>query len=124
MSSSQPEAVSKSYMYGLILPPYFGWTLGTVIGALLGSILPPVVMSALSVAIYGMFVAIVVPAMRGHKATALCVLFAIMLSCLFYYVPVLNGVSGGFVVIICAVTASALFAFLAPIDTKKEGDEV
>ena len=124
VSSSQPSAVSKSYMYGLILPPYVGWTLGTVIGALLGSILPPVVMSALSVAIYGMFVAIVVPAMRGHKATALCVLFAIALSCLFYYVPVLNGVSGGFVVIICAVTASALFAFLAPIDTKKEGDEV
>ena len=124
VSSSQPEAVSRGYMYGLILPPYLGWTVGTALGALAGSILPAMVMSALSVAIYGMFVAIVVPAMRGHKATALCVLVAIALSCLFYYVPVLNTVSGGFVVIICAVTASALFAFLSPIDAEKGGDEV
>ncbi len=123
VSSSQPGLVSKSYMYGLILPPYLGWTVGTALGALAGSILPAMVMSALSVAIYGMFVAIVVPAMRGHGATALCVLFAIALSCLFYYTPVLNTVSGGFVVIICAVSASALFAFLAPIPSEKEGEE-
>lgn len=120
VSSSQPEAVSKSYMYGLILPPYVGWTAGTALGALAGSILPAMVMSALSVAIYGMFVAIVVPAMRGHKATALCVLFAIALSCLFYYVPILNTVSSGFVVIICAVSASALFAFIAPIPKQED----
>ena len=122
VSASQPEAVSRTYMYGLILPPYLGWTLGTLLGALAGSILPASVMSALSVAIYGMFVAIVVPAMRSHKATARCVLFAIALSCLFYFTPVLNTVSGGFVVIICAVTASALFAFLAPI-SDAEGKE-
>ncbi len=122
VSSSQPGAVSKSYMYGLIIPPYLGWSVGTAIGALAGSILSPLVMSALSVAIYGMFVAIVVPAMRGHKATALCVLFAIALSCLFRYTPVLNTVSGGFVIIICAVSASALFALLAPIQTEKEAE--
>ena len=120
VSSSQSGAVSKSYMYGLIIPPYLGWTVGTALGALAGSILPSMVMSALSVAIYGMFVAIVVPAMRGHKATALCVLFAVALSCLFYYTPVLNTVSGGFVVIICAVAASALFALLAPIPTEED----
>ena len=122
VSSSQPNAVSKSYMYGLIIPPYLGWTVGTAIGALAGSVLSPLVMSALSVAIYGMFVAIVVPAMRGHKATALCVLAAIALSCLFRYTPVLNTVSGGFVIIICAVSASALFALLAPIKTEKEAE--
>ena len=113
------------YMYGLILPPYIGWTLGTLLGALAGSILPDMLISALGVAIYGMFVAIVVPEMKAHKATALCVLFAILLSCLFYYLPVLNTVSGGFVIIICAVAASALFALIAPIPTeeKKGGDE-
>lgn len=120
VSVSQPEQVSKSYMYGLIVPPYLGWTLGTLLGALAGTILPEMVISALGVAIYGMFVAIVVPEMKGHKATALCVLFAILLSCLFYYVPVLNRVSGGFVIIICAVAASALFALIAPIPVKDE----
>ena len=123
VSSSQPSAVSKSYMYGLILPPYFGWTLGTAVGAIMGSVLSPIVMDALSVAIYGMFIAIVVPVMRGHRATALCVLFAVALSCLFYYTPVLNTVSSGFVIIICAVVASAVFALLAPIPVEKEGEK-
>ena len=123
VSSSQPSTVSKSYMYGLILPPYFGWTLGTAVGAIMGSVLSPIVMDALSVAIYGMFIAIVVPVMRGHRATALCVLFAVALSCLFYYTPVLNTVSSGFVIIICAVVASAVFALLAPIPVEKEGEK-
>jgi len=121
VSTSQNEPVSKSYMYGLILPPYLGWTLGTLIGAIAGNILPAMVTTALGVAIYGMFVAIVVPAMRGHKATALCVLVAIVLSCLFYYVPFLKAIPSGFVVIICAVTASALFALIAPVHTDAEG---
>ena len=115
VSTSQPERVSKIYMYGLILPPYVGWTLGTLLGALAGSILPEMLISALGVAIYGMFIAIVVPEMKVRKSTALCVLFAVLLSCLFYYLPVLNKVSGGFVIIICAVAASALFALLAPV---------
>ncbi len=120
VSASQPEQVSKSYMYGLITPPYLGWTVGTLLGALAGTILPAMVISALGVAIYGMFVAIVVPEMKAHKMTALCVLFAILLSCLFYYLPVLNQVSGGFVIIICAVAASALFALIAPIPVEGE----
>lgn len=125
VSASQGTRVSKFYMYGLIIPPYIGWTLGTALGALAGSILPDMVISALGVAIYGMFVAIVVPEMKAHKATALCVLFAVLLSCLFYFLPVLNRVSSGFVIIICAVAASALFAFLAPVPVAEEkgGDE-
>jgi thiol:disulfide interchange protein len=70
---------------------------------------------ALGVAIYGMPIAIVVPPMRDHRPTALCVLLAIALSCAFYYVPVLSRVSAGFVIIICSVTASALFALIRPI---------
>ena len=100
--------------------PFLGWTAGTALGAVAGNILPAVVTSALGVAIYGMFVAIVVPSMKTHKPTALCVLVAIALSVLFYYTPVLKEVPSGFVIIICAVLASALFAFLRPIEVEKE----
>lgn len=120
VSASQHGRLPKSYMYGLILTPFLGWTAGTALGAIAGNILPAVVISALGVAIYGMFVAIVVPSMKTHKPTALCVLVAIALSVLFYYTPVLKEVPSGFVIIICAVLASALFAFLRPIEVEKE----
>lgn len=123
VSAVQPEGVSRSYMYGLITTPYLGWAFGTALGAIAGDILPAIVSTALGVAIYGMFIAIVVPDAKKHKPTALCVLTAIALSLLFYYVPVLSYVPSGFVIIICAVIASALFAFLAPIDTGKKGGE-
>lgn len=123
VSAVQPEGVSRSYMYGLITTPYLGWAFGTALGAIAGDILPAIVSTALGVAIYGMFIAIVVPDAKKHKPTALCVLTAIALSLLFYYVPVLSHVPSGFVIIICAVIASVLFAFLAPIDTGKKGGE-
>ncbi len=124
VSTSQPHSVSKYYMWGLVLTPYVGWTGGTLLGAVAGNILPAIVISALGVAIYGMFIAIVVPVMRMHSPTALCVLVAVALSCAFYYIPFLQQVPDGFVIIICAVAASALFACLFPIETKEQrGDE-
>ena len=115
VASSNDGTVGRNYLYGLILTPYLGWSLGTLLGASAGNILPETIISALGIAIYGMFVAIVVPQTKKSKATAFCVLTAIALSCAFEYVPVLNAVPSGFAIIICAVLASAIFALVAPI---------
>ena len=123
VSAVQPEGVSRFYMYGLITTPYLGWAIGTALGAIAGDVLPAIVSTALGVAIYGMFIAIVVPDAKKHKPTALCVLLAVALSLLFYYIPGLSSVPSGFVIIICAVIASAVFAFFAPIDAEKKGGE-
>ena len=121
VSASQKGRVSKSFMYGLILTPILGWTIGTALGAIAGNILPAIVISALGVAIYGMFIAIIIPAMKSHKATSLCVLIAIALSLLFYYIPPLSTIPSGFVIIICAVIASSIFAIIAPVKEEKNG---
>ncbi|MBQ8174311.1 MAG: AzlC family ABC transporter permease [Clostridia bacterium] len=123
VSTAQPHTLTSAYMYGLITSPVIGWTSGTLIGAIAGNILPPAVISALGVAIYGMLIAVVVPAMRERKATALCVALSVTLSCLFYYLPPLQIVPDGFVIIICAVVASALFAWLAPLPPAQEETE-
>ncbi|MBQ8525928.1 MAG: AzlC family ABC transporter permease [Clostridia bacterium] len=120
VASGKKGTVGKKYLYGLILTPYIGWSMGTLLGAGAGNILPASVVSALGIAIYGMFVAIVMPEAKKSKATALCVLVAIMLSCCFRYIPALNTVPAGFTVIICAVAASALFAWLAPVPVEYE----
>jgi len=120
VASGRGEMLGRRYFHGLIIPPYLGWTLGTLLGAVSGNILPVIIISALGIAIYAMFVAIVVPQIKSNIKTALAVAFAILLSCTFEYVPVLNKVPAGFVIIICAVAVSALFALIAPIPDEEE----
>ncbi len=118
VSISNKGTVGKRYMYGLILTPYLGWTLGTLFGAILGNVLPAIIIASLGVAIYGMFIAIVVPVIKKERNTALCVLLAIAISCAFKYLPFLGNIPSGFIVIICAVIPSLIFAFAAPIETE------
>lgn len=120
VSVSNKGEVGTKYMLGLMLLPIIGWTSGTFLGAFIGNILPPMVTAALGVAIYGMFVAIVVPVAKKEKMTALCVLLAIAISCAFRYIPLLKAVPSGFTVIICAVVASVIFAIIAPIKTEEK----
>ena len=115
VASGQAGIVGKRYMYGLILLPWAGWSVGTLLGAVAGNILPAIVTTSLGVAIYGMFIAIVVPEMKKSSPTALCVALAVALSLAFYYVPFLKQIPTGFTVIICAVIAGGVMAWLKPI---------
>ena len=123
VASSKKERLSKSYMYGLILTPYIGWSTGTFLGATAGNILPEIIVSSLGIAIYAMFVAIVIPEAKRNKATAGLVLMSVIFSCVFKYIPVLNFVSTGFTIIICASTASIICSIIAPVDRLEEEDE-
>lgn len=123
VSYSNEGTVGKRYFYGLMITPYIGWSGGTLLGACAGNVLPEIVVSALGIAIYGMFIAIVMPKVKKERATALCVLFAVLLSCIFYFVPMLSRVPSGFVIIICAAVASALFSAVAPLNVSEEGEE-
>ena len=115
VASAQEGSVSKWYLYGLILPPWLGWSSGTIIGALVGDILPAIVTSSLGVAIYGMFIAIIIPEMKQSRPTAICVGIAVALSCLFWFVPLLNTIPTGFTIILCACAASMIMAAVAPV---------
>lgn len=120
VASSQTGSVSRAYMYGLGVLPWLGWAGGTIFGALAGNVLPAIVTNSLGVAIYGMFIAIVLPVARQERPVALCVGLAVALSCLFAAVPVLKAIPGGFTVILCAVTASSVMALIAPIEAEVE----
>ncbi|MGN0611428.1 MAG: AzlC family ABC transporter permease [Ruminiclostridium sp.] len=111
------ENVTRSFFSGLAVIPYLGWTLGTLAGALLGNILPDSVMSALCIAIYGMFVAIIAPKATKEKPLLAVVAVALALSCMFYYLPVLKDISSGISISVCAVAAAIVGALIFP---KKE----
>ena len=120
--ASQEDSVSRSFFAGLSTLPYIGWAVGTLIGAILGSILPDRLMSALSLAIYGMFVAIVVPEMKKSRAVVFVVVLALVLSCMFYYVPFLSRISSGITITVVAILAAVIGSLLFPVadDTDKE----
>lgn len=115
VSMVQKEPVTPIYFLGLATLPYIGWSLGTLSGAICGEILPAIVTNALGVALYGMFIAIVVPQIKAHKPTMLAVAIAIGCSLAFKFVPALSGVTVGFAIIICALIASLICAALFPV---------
>lgn len=120
VAAARKELVTRNFWLGLSLLPIIGWTLGTLVGGLLGEILPARLLDALSIAIYAMFIAIVVPAAKKEKAVLIVVMIAIIFSCLFYFVPALQVVPGGFTVIICAIAAAAVGAWLFPVKDEEE----
>ncbi len=123
LAMQRPVPLTIPYMYGLGLTPILGWTGGTLLGALAGDILPATVSTALGVALYGMFVAIVVPQAVESKPKRLAALLAAALSCLFTWVPWLKAVDSGLAIVICTVVAAAVCAALFPIGDREEASE-
>lgn len=117
---SQPHKLNFSYMLGLALMPIIGWTGGTVFGAVAGNILPQMIVSALGIALYGMFISIVMPNVREEKSVRIVVVIAVVLSCAFYYLPYLNKIESGLTIVICTVISSLIGAFLFPIKAEEE----
>ena len=117
MAEKQPLTVP--FLLGLGLTPILGWTAGTLCGALAGSVLPLSIRTALGVMLYGMFVAIVVPPAKEEKSVLATVIAALVLSCLFKWLPVLSGVSAGLAIVCCTVLAAAVCAWLFPIEEEE-----
>jgi predicted branched-subunit amino acid permease len=121
------------YSYGLIATSVFGWVFGTVLGALSGQLLPHRLISCLGLAIYGMFIAIIIPDTRTSKSVMAVVISAMALSCVFTYVPVLRDtISSGFRIIIITIVVASAAALISPkthddytvgSEAVKEGDK-
>ena len=118
VASSKSGSIGKNYLYGLITIPYIGWALGTLLGAAAGGLLPEALRNCLGIAIYGMFLAIIIPPAKKEKGVLIAVAAACIFSCLIRYLPFLSFITEGFSVIICAISAASLAAVLHPV--KKE----
>ena len=115
LAMTEKEPISTNFMLGLGSLPVLGWTLGTLSGALAGSVLPQNIRTALGVMLYGMFIAIVVPPAKQDKPVLITAVLAMVLSCLFAWAPVLNTVSPGVAIVVCTVAAAAFCAWKFPI---------
>ena len=110
-----PGLINPWYTYGVIALALPGWALGTYFGVVMGNVLPANVVSALSVGLYGMFLAIIIPPARRNRVIGGLVLLAMAASCAFACLPALSGVSAGMRVIVLTVAISAGAACLFPV---------
>lgn len=118
--------LDPSYAYGAITIAAPAWTLGTWLGVMSGNILPDRILSALNVALYGMFIAVIVPPARKQKILAGMIGISMAASLLFTYLPLISQISSGMRIILLTILIAGAGATFFPVqeeDAKKDTDE-
>lgn len=119
VASMEKNTLVFPYLSGLILGPVIGWTTGTALGAIISTALPESLSNAMGIALYGMFIAIVLPAAKKSRQVTIIVTISVALVCLLRYVPLFRMISSGFRVIIATIIAAGVGAILFPIEDDK-----
>lgn len=115
VASMKDGKLSFPFMMGLIIGPVIGWSGGTLLGAVVSTALPESLSGAMGIALYAMFIAIILPQAKKSRAVVIIVLIAVAITCLLKYIPLFKAVSSGFRVIIATVMAAGIGAFLFPV---------
>ncbi|NLL71473.1 MAG: AzlC family ABC transporter permease [Epulopiscium sp.] len=116
VSSMEKEELSFGYLGGLMIGPIFGWTLGTSLGAFASSLLSDRIQSAMGIALYAMFIALVIPASKYSKKITAVLFLSVFLSCLCTWTPVLNKIPSGWKLIVATLVSAGIGATLFPIE--------
>lgn len=111
------------YTYGAMAVASPGWAGGTCVGAILGNIMPDRLLSAMNLALYGMFIAIVVPPAKKNKVLAGLVLVSLVVGGIFTWIPLLGRLSSGFRIMILTIVLAGAAAVLFPIEEEEEVKE-
>lgn len=122
-SAYAQENVPPAYCYGLIAASWPGWVGGTALGCFLGAVLPQSVLSALGVALYGMFIAIIVPPTKKNPVLLGIVAFSMAASCGFDYIIKLVPKLDEYKVIILTLVIAGLAAYFFPIKEEEVSNE-
>ncbi|MDO5155185.1 MAG: AzlC family ABC transporter permease [Eubacteriales bacterium] len=117
---ARPGILDPYYCYGAILIAAPSWAGGTALGIIAGNLMPARAVSALSVALFGMFLAVIIPPAKTDKVVGLFVLISFVASYICCHLPVLRDFSGGTRTIILTVALSAIAAILFPVSEKEE----
>ena len=120
---ARPGYLNPFYTYGAIALAAPAWASGTALGIIAGNLLPLRAVSALSVALYGMFLAIIIPPARKDKIVAALVAISFALSFTCTYLPGISALSDGTRTILLTVAISCAGALLFPIKTQSEEAE-
>lgn len=109
------------YTYGAMSVAVPGWALGTCLGVVVGNVLPARLVSALSVALYGMFLAVILPPTRKNPVLAGVVAAAMAASYLFECLPMPGFLTSGMKIIVLTIIIAGIAAILFPVKEERHG---
>lgn len=115
VAAMQKNEITFAFMTGLEILPYIGWSLGTAAGAVVCTLLPETLQSSMGIALYAMFIALVIPAAKKSKAALLVAVCAISISTIIKWVPLFRVISGGWRIIIATIIACTIGAKIFPL---------
>lgn len=122
VASMEHGTLTFPYLIGLIIGPVLGWTSGTALGAVICSALPESLSSAMGIALYGMFIAIVLPAAKKSKSVTLIIVISVIVVCNLKYIPIFKFISPGFRIIIATFAGAGIGAFLFPVEDNQTSE--
>ena len=120
VSIAAPGKLNPYYTFGVMSLAVPGWVLGTLLGVSSGNILPPRLVSDLSIALYGMLIAIIIPPAKENKTILGLIIVSMFLSFLFAILPMLQWISAGVKIIVLTILIAGIAAFLFPIKESNE----
>ena len=120
LAAMEKGEITPGFLKGMIVLPYIGWSLGTLTGAFMSNILPSSLQDALGIALYGMFIAIIIPAVRESKKIFFTVGLAVISSCILKYVPLFKDITPGFAIIICTFVGAGIAAAVYPVESEEK----
>ncbi|MDU6264903.1 MAG: AzlC family ABC transporter permease [Anaerocolumna aminovalerica] len=123
IASLEQGKLTYAFMLGLITGPIAGWTLGTAMGALISESLPLSISNAMGIALYAMFIAIIVPPSKKSRPILLIVLLSVLITIGLKYIPVFSFISGGFRIIIATVLSACVGAAIFPVKEESKDNE-
>ena len=103
------------YIFGMATVASPGWVVGTALGVALGNVLPGSVISALSVGLFGMFIAIIIPEGKKNKVVAAVIIVSFVASYLLSTIPVVKGIDSGIKIIILTIVIAGMFSIVKPV---------
>ena len=121
LAIKEKKDISAKFMFGMMILPIVGWSVGTLLGALSSQIIPSSISKCFNLALYVMFICVIFPDAKQSYKVLICIGISALISCLLYYIPFLNEhISLGFKLIIATIIACTVMSLLFPQRKKEE----
>lgn len=122
IASMEKGSLSFRYLLGLMLGPFLGWSIGTLFGALICTSLPSALSNAMGIALYGMFIAIIIPPAKKSKPITSIIIISVVVVAILRYLPIFHFISSGFRIIIASFLGAGIGALLFPIESSSANE--
>jgi predicted branched-subunit amino acid permease len=122
IASMEKGSLSFRYLLGLMLGPFLGWSIGTLFGAMICTSLPVALSNAMGIALYGMFIAIIIPPAKKSKPIAFIIIISVVVVAILRYLPIFHSISSGFRIIIASFLGAGIGALLFPIESSSANE--